>query len=240
MKTKLAQDLIRMAKKLVAVGSPMDDYSPARDLNNTLDAIEKGVKSLRFSVEKYMLDTGKYAPQLENVAQISHEVERALQRLARVASGLMSKKTAAPDAGHPMVSGSPEFIAVRKALETYELARNPDTRVRKLFSAVVSILEANEAAKSKAARARQTPKLAEASMPPVLRRLLGTVHTARIDEQAGKVMVTFSTEKAANAFEAKAKALLGLDDEDEAATSKYDVSGSMNPKTGKYTITIEY
>lgn len=142
--------------------------------------------------------------------------------------------------GHPLVSGSPEFIAVRKALERYELARNPDPRIRRLFSALLATLESVEAAKSKAARARQTPKLAAPSLPPVIRRLVQSVGSRQVEEQVGKILVTFNTEKASSAFEDKAKAMLGLDDEDEAATSKYDVSGSMDPKTGKYTITIEY
>lgn len=135
------------------------DYSAARDLENTMAAVEKGVQSVRGSVDKYTSDPRKFAPQLENVSQLSHEVERALQRLARVAGSMMAKKTAAPDAGHPMVSGSPEFVGVKKALQTYELARDPDPRLRKLFAVLLSAMEAWEASKMKAARARRTPKL---------------------------------------------------------------------------------
>ncbi len=153
MKTQAARDLLRMARQLMA-----DDAT--RDLpmlENTMAAVEKGVQSVRFSVDKYKSDPGKFAPQLENVAQLSHDVERMLQRLARVAGGL--RKTAAPDAGHPMVSGSPEYRDVRKALETYELARNPDPRLRKLFNVLLSAMEAWENVQQKAARARRTPKL---------------------------------------------------------------------------------
>lgn len=146
-----------MARELTAADlSGIPDYSPVRDLENTMVAIENGVKSVRGSLDKYKSDPRKFAPQLENVSQISHDVERALQRLMRVAGGLMQKTA---DAGHPMVSGSPEFRDVKKALETYELARNPDHRLRKLFAVLLSAMEAWEASKQKAARARRTPRL---------------------------------------------------------------------------------
>lgn len=75
-----------------------------------------------------------------------------------------------------------------------------------------------------------------AAMPPAVKRLVGTKGV----EKPGQVEVSFDTEAAANKFEDKAKATLGLDDPDEAEDSKYEVSGRQDRKTDKYIITITY
>lgn len=154
MKTQAARDLLRMARELMAAEAP----NLAPRLDRLVASVEESAKNMRFSWDKYKSDPMKYKPQLENLEEFAVALRSTSGSLLRALEST-DAKIAAPDAGHPMVSGSPEFVGVRKALQTYELARDPDPRLRKLFAVLLSAMEAWEASKMKAARARRTPKL---------------------------------------------------------------------------------
>ena len=61
------------------IASRVANRFAAREVNiprieRVIESIEKAAKGMRFSLDKYKEDPGKYEPQLENVANHAHEI----------------------------------------------------------------------------------------------------------------------------------------------------------------------